>query len=127
MKKKLKSKEDGAVLVVCTAGGIAVSDLVSWETLFETPAAVMGGMLAADSEFAGDTGVCGCCFLVGEEVWGVTAVEDCISAVRASEDVFILGGVGGMGLVGGVGACMDKTPFIKNRIIMILFLLLFTS
>ena len=32
------------------------------------------------------------------------------------EDVFILGGVGGMGFVGGVGACMNKTPFMKSMI-----------
>ena len=43
--------------------------------------------------------------------WEVVVVGVCVSAEGTAVDVFILGGVGGVGLIGGVGDCISKPPF----------------
>lgn len=53
------------------------------------------------------------CSFDGGGVFGVTVVvefEGCASAGGAVAELFLVGGVGGMGLVGGVGDSINKTP-----------------
>ena len=45
---------------------------------------------------------------------GAVVVAECISVEGVAVDVFILGGVGGVGLVGGVGDCISKPPLLSN-------------
>lgn len=85
--------------------------------LFEVLKEANGGRLLVDSGAEAGGGV-DCSLdvetaLDGFSDWGVFVVEVCVSVDGAVVDVFILGGVGGVGLVGGIGDCMSKPPFRK--------------
>lgn len=101
---------------------MAVSEVVSLEVLLEgLKEAWEGRLLLVWGTAAGDGADCsldaGTTF-DGFINWGVVVAGECISVEDAVVGVFMLGGVGGIGLVGGVGDCISKPPLkrIHNRI-----------
>jgi len=72
----------------------------------------IGGRLLVDWVIAAGIGVdCSLDVVVVEGDWEVVVAGECVSVEGAPVDVFILGGVGGVGLIGGVGDCISKPPF----------------
>ena len=102
--------------------GIAVSEVAAFDVLLEVLTEAKGGTLLVDWEIELGSGVDfsddGAGVAAVDEFidWGVVVAGECVSVEGTVVDVFILGGVGGVGLVGGVGDCISKPPFSLNKL-----------
>ena len=99
-------------------GGRELSAVVSFEVLVPAVVEASGGRLLGDSETGvditvGDSLDAGAVFdeLIGGGVPVVVMAGVCVSVEGVPVHVFILGGVGGVGLVGGVGDNIGNSPF----------------
>lgn len=108
-KKKLKPIVGELFFDDCVVGRKVVSEVVPFDVLFAELLEVKGGtLLLVDWETEAGAGVD--CPLDGLVDGGVVVVGEDVSVEDPPEEVFILGGVGGVGLVGGVGDCISKPP-----------------
>ena len=113
-KKTLKPVEEGLFCDEFFVEGSTFSAVVSVTVLLEVLTEATGGRLLVASGAAAGMSVD--CSLDGRTTvdefidWGVVVAGACVSVEGTAVDVFILGGVGGVGLVGGVGDCISKPP-----------------
>jgi len=113
----LKPVEGELLFGKLVVAGIAVSEVASVDVLVAVLTEAKGGTLLvawgtelfAGVVFSDD----GASVVAVDEFTdgGAVAAGECVSVEGTTVDVFILGGVGGVGLVGGVGNCMGKPPF----------------
>lgn len=118
-KKVLKTRGVEALFAAFVVAGIPVSEVVSLVVSGDALTPPRGGRLVTASGAGVVTeGVDGSLVIeVGgvslDEImdWGTVVVGEEVSVEEILVDVFMLGGVGGVGLVGGVGDCISKPPF----------------